>query len=297
MRKPVVVAPAMHHSMYEHPLLKENLQRLRSAGIHLIDPVLEEGKAKLPSVERIADFVTSLLTPHDMEGLKVLITAGPTIEPIDPIKRITNPSSGKMGFAFAKIAVNRGAAATVIYGPGTETPSPGMKVIRVQTTEEMKRAFDRELLEQPDIIVSAAAPQDFVVESPSPRKLRHDQEFTLKLKPAPRILDGARERAPRAFIVGFKAEHGVSDEELESAARMKLAEHKLDLVVANDVARPEVGFGTETSEVVLVGQNYTKRLRGSKERIAREVFDLAIKKLGRRGAERMFSREAFRGAP
>ena len=282
LRKPVVVVPAMHLSMYEHPLLKENLQRLRSAGVHIVEPVLEEDKAKFPPVEHVVEHVISLLGLRDMEGMKVLITAGPTVEPIDPIKRITNPSSGKMGMAFAKVASMRGAHVTVIYGPGPEIPPYEVEVICVQTTREMKEAFDRKLQESPDIIISAAAPQDFVVETPSPRKLRHDREVVLKLKPAPRILDNVRERAPKAFVIGFKAEYQVSDEELENVGKKKLAEHGLDVVVANDVARPGAGFGTDTNEVIVLTPDGSEKIKGSKERIARRVLDLALERLRER---------------
>lgn len=279
LHKPVLVVPAMHLSMYEHPLLRENLGRLRSAGVRVVEPVIEEGKAKFPPVEQVVEHVIFLLPPRDMEGLKVLITAGPTVEPIDPIKRITNPSSGKMGLAFARVAASRGANVCVIYGPGTESPPSGVRVIRVQTTQEMKDAFDRELSRNPDIIVSAAAPQDFMVESPSQTKLRHDRGVTLRLKPAPRILDNIRGRLPNAFVIGFKAEHGVSDENLESVGRKKLLEDNLDVVVANDVSRPGAGFAVDTNEVIVLTSEDSRKIKGSKDRIAREVLELALERI------------------
>ncbi len=283
LKKPVAVVPAMHLSMYQHPGVKENLEKLRAMGIEVVEPSVEEGKAKFPPVERVVDRMVSLLGPRDMRGLKVLVTAGPTVEPIDPIKHITNPSTGKMGMAFARVAALRGADVCLIYGPGTETPPPGVKVIRVTTTREMKEAFDRELENEPDIVVSAAAPQDFVVESPAPTKLRHDRETVLKLKPAPRIVDArVKERLPNACLIGFKAEHGVSDEELEQVGRQKLLGDRLDIVVANDVARPGAGFGTDTNEVVVLTHGLQQKLSGSKERIAREVLDLALQMLKNR---------------
>ena len=279
LRKPVVVVPAMHLSMYQHPLLKENLQKLRTAGVEVIEPVVEGDRAKFPSVELVVERMIALLGPRDMEGLKVIITAGPTVEPIDPIKRITNPSSGKMGIAFARVAAARGAEVCLIYGPGTETPPLGVRVVRVTTTQEMKEAFDRELESKPHIVISAAAPQDFVVESPSPTKLRHGQEVVLKLKPAPRIIDRVRERLPQACLIGFKAEHMVSDEELERAGKEKLTRDELDIVVANDVARPGAGFGTDTNQVVVVTKNASQKMVGTKDQIAKKVLDLALELL------------------
>ncbi|MFN4133347.1 MAG: bifunctional phosphopantothenoylcysteine decarboxylase/phosphopantothenate--cysteine ligase CoaBC [Candidatus Hadarchaeales archaeon] len=273
LQKPVVVVPAMHESMYRHPILQENLEKLKNAKIYIIDPVVEEGKAKFPPVEKIVDFVMRLLGPKDLVGINVLITAGPTIEHIDPIKIITNRSSGKMGIAFARVAALRGADVTLVYGPGTEAPPPGIKTIKVQTTLEMKEAFENEVKKKPHVIVCAAAPQDFTVASVSQKKLRHEEETTLKLKPAPRILDNVRELAPEAFVVGFKAEWAVDDRELLEIARKKLEDHDLDVVVANDLARPGAGFGTDTSEVVIVTKAQTLPVRGTKEEIAKIIFD------------------------
>ena len=173
LKKPIVAVPAMHESMYQHKLFQENLAKLRSAGVHMLEPRIEEGKAKLASVEEIVQFVIGLLGPRDMEDMRVLVTAGPTVEPIDPIKLITNRSSGKMGVAVARVAASRGAEVTLIYGPGTEAPPPNVKVVRVQTTREMCEAFKRALKSPQDIIVSTAAAQDFVIEHPAEQKLRH----------------------------------------------------------------------------------------------------------------------------
>ncbi len=277
--KPVVMVPAMHASMYGHKLFQESLARLRSAGVHVLEPRLEEGKAKLATVEEVVGFVISLLGPRDMEGMRVLVTAGPTVEPIDPIKIITNRSSGKTGVAIARAAAARGAEATLIYGPGTEAPPLNVKVVRVQTTREMRDAFERELTTNHDIIVSTAAAQDFAVKGPAEQKLRHAEPKTLDLVPAPRVLDGVRKLVPKAFVVGFKAEYGVTDEQLVEAARSKLEEHGLDMVVANDVSRPGAGFGTDTNEVIILTPTETKPMRATKGEIARAILDAAVAKL------------------
>ncbi|MBA7630871.1 Coenzyme A biosynthesis bifunctional protein CoaBC [subsurface metagenome] len=282
LSKPVVMVPAMHASMYQHKLLQENLARLRSAGIYVLEPRLEEGRAKLPEVQEIASLVIELLGPRDMQGMRVLVTAGPTIEPIDPIKLITNRSSGKMGIAVARAAASRGAGVTLIYGPGNENPPASVKLVGVQTTAEMRDAFERELSSRHDVIVSAAAAQDFAVERPAERKLRHSKPVTLKLVPAPRVLDGVRKLAPDAFVVGFKAEYDVSDEELLKAAKDKLGEG-LDMVVANDVARLGAGFSVDTNEVVIVTPSGSKSMHATKAEIARAILDAVVAGLrGRR---------------
>ncbi|KUO39173.1 MAG: hypothetical protein AVW05_01955 [Hadesarchaea archaeon DG-33] len=278
LKKPIVAVPAMHESMYQHKLFQENLAKLRSAGVHVLEPRIEEGKAKLASVEEVVQSVIELLGPHDMEGMRVLVTAGPTVEPIDPIKFITNRSSGKMGVAVARVAASRGAEVTLIYGPGTEAPPPNVKVVRVQTTREMCVAFDRELKSPHDIIVSTAAAQDFAIERPAEQKLKHFEPPTLKLVPAPRVLDEARKLAPNAFVVGFKAEFNVSDEELLAAAKEKLGEG-LDMVVANDVARPGAGFGSETNEVIIITSSGSKVMRATKVEIAKAILDAAMARL------------------
>jgi len=276
--KPVVMVPAMHASMYKHKLLQENLARLRSVGIHVLEPRLEEGRAKLPGVQEIASLVIGLLGPRDMQGMRVLVTAGPTIEPIDPIKLITNRSSGKMGIAVARAAAARGAEVTLIYGPGSETPPANVKLVGVQTTAEMRDAFERELGSRHDVIVSAAAAQDFAVERPAQHKLRHSDPVTLKLVPAPRVLDGVRKLVPDAFVVGFKAEYDVSDEELLKAAKDKLGEG-LDMVVANDVARAGAGFGVDTNEVLIVTPSGSTPMRAQKAEIARAILNAAVAKV------------------
>jgi phosphopantothenoylcysteine decarboxylase/phosphopantothenate--cysteine ligase len=278
LKKPIVVVPAMHGSMYGHKLLQENLEKLRSVGVHVVEPRLEEGKAKLATTEEIVLRVIELLGPRDMEGMRVLVTAGPTVEPIDPIKLITNRSSGRMGIEVARAAALRGAEVTLIYGPGTEVPPPSVRVLRVQKTAEMCEAFRRELEVPPDVIVSTAAAQDFMVEHPSAQKLRHSGPLVLKLIPAPRVLDEARRLAPSAYIVGFKAEHGVTDEQLADLARSKMEEHGLDMVVANDVSRPGAGFGTETNEVAIVTPTGSTFMRSTKAGIAKAILDAAVAK-------------------
>ncbi len=281
--KLVAMVPAMHGSMYSHKLLQDNLARLRQAGVQVMEPHLEEGKAKLPSVPEIVDFVLGLIAPKDMEGLRVLVTAGPTVEYIDPIKFITNRSSGKMGVAIARAAAYRGAEVALIYGTGTEAPPINVRVIRTKKTGEMCKAFERELKDHYDIIISTAAAQDFVVERLSEQKLRHSEPVNINLIPAPRVLDKARKMAPEAFIVGFKAEYRATDQQLLEVANGKLQENELDMVVANDVSRPGAGFGEDTNEVIIVTPSGQRRMSSSKAEIANAILGAAVAKLRGQG--------------
>jgi len=281
--KQVAMVPAMHGSMYSHRLLQGNIVHLREAGVRVMEPLIEEGKAKIPGVPEMVDFVLGLLVSKDLEGLRVLVTAGPTVEHIDPIKFITNRSSGKMGIAIARAAANRGAEVTLIYGAGTEEPPSDVNVVRVRTTAEMRDAFERELASHYDIIVSTAAAQDFMVERPAEKKIRHTEPVEIKLVPAPRVLDVARKLAPKAFIVGFKAEYQTTDEQLLEAANSKLHENELDMVVANDVSRPSAGFAKPTNDVIIVTSSGQKRLSSTKAKIANAIFDAAIVKLRGQG--------------
>ncbi|KXB00635.1 hypothetical protein AKJ42_00090 [candidate division MSBL1 archaeon SCGC-AAA261C02] len=279
LKKPILIVPAMHESMYSHKIIQDNLSRLKEAGIQVLEPKLEEGKAKLPEVEEIVNLVKSLLHPKDLTGKKVLVTAGPTLEKIDPVKIITNKSSGKMGIEIARAAEMRGADVTLVYGTGIETPPPAIKTLRVETTSEMQDRIRDELQGNYDVFVSAAAPQDFTVENVSEDKLRHSEPINLKLVPAPRIVDEVRERSPETFLIGFKAEYEVSDEELEKAARGKMEESQLDMVVANDLARSGAGFESSTNDVLILSKSDLKRVKSSKLAIAHTIFDLVADEL------------------
>ncbi len=279
LERPILLVPAMHGSMYSSKLLQKNISKVREAGVHVLEPRLEEGKAKLPSVDEIMSFVTDILGPRDMDGVRVLVTAGPTVEYIDPVKLITNRSSGKMGITIARAAAARGAEVTLVYGPGTERPPENVRTIRVERTAEMRDAVVRELQKGQDIVVGTAAAQDFVVETPAEHKLKHSEPREMRLVPAPRVLSDVRDLASGTIVVGFKAECGVSDEQLLEAAKKKLEEDKLDMVVANDVARPGAGFGTDTNDVLIFTGSEEKRMKASKLEIARAILDIAIGEL------------------
>jgi len=282
LNKPILILPAMHASMYRHPVLIENIKKLEKLGIEFIKPRIEEEKAKIASVEEVLEAIIAKFTEKDMEGLSVLITAGPTIEYIDPIRILTNKSSGKMGIALAKEAFRRGAKVTLIYGPGLVKAPSYIKVINVETSKEMLNKVKLELESNNyDIFVSAAAISDFMLEKPFPYKINtHNlNELTLKLKIAPKIIEDIKKISPKTFLIAFKAEYGVSYEELVKSSYELLKEVNADLVIGNDVAKQGVGFRTETNEVIIVDSNYNVEFvpLTTKQKIAKRIFDFALK--------------------
>ncbi len=283
---PVLIAPAMHEPLYDHPIVQENIERLKRIGVEFIEPELIEGKAKIASTEKIVRAVLTRLASHkkDLQGHKVLVTAGPTIEHIDPVRVITNRSSGKMGVAIAEEVASRGAETTLILGPGSVAPPAGVKTIRVESTEDMLNATVKELKERKhDLVFAAGAPSDYKPKSTSPRKIktRKEKTITLELQATPKIITEARKANPKAFIVAFKTEHNVSNDELVSEAFEILSEKTADLVAANDAGHEGVGFQTDTNELYVVDarKNVIHIPLSDKRIVARQLVDLAVKRL------------------
>jgi phosphopantothenoylcysteine decarboxylase/phosphopantothenate--cysteine ligase len=255
---PIIIVPAMHESMYRHQILNENIEKLKALGVEFVGPRIEEGKAKIAETEEIIEAVLRRLgAPKDFVGTKILVTAGPTLEYIDPVRVITNKSSGLMGIEVAREALLRGGEVTLVYGPGTATPPKGAKVIRVETTKEMYETVVSELKSQEyDVLIAAAAAADWTPKKHYDHKIptRKTPTFNLKLELTPKIIDTVKKISPKIFLVPFKAEYNASNEELIENAFKRLKEAKADLIVANDVARKGVGFGTETNEIFIVNK-------------------------------------------
>lgn len=285
-RIPVLIAPAMHEPLYDHPIVRENIERLKKTGVEFIDPEIVEGKAKIADTERIVRAVIAKLASHkkDLHGRKVLVMAGPTVEHIDPVRVITNRSSGKMGVAIAEETASRGAETTLILGPGSISPPAGVKTVRIESTEELLDATVRELRQgKHDLVFAAGAPSDYKPRSASSRKLktRKEKSITLELQVTPKVIAEARKAGPNAFIVAFKTEHNVSNDELISEAFEILSEKTADLVAANDVGHEGVGFQADTNELYVVDamKNVVHIPLSDKRNVARQLVDLAVKKL------------------
>jgi len=277
---PIVVVPAMHESMYRHPVLMENIKKLESLGVDFVGPRVEEGKAKIAETEEILEAVfRKLEVKKELAGVNVLVTAGPTVEYIDPIRVITNRSSGKMGVAIAEEALARGALVTLIYGPGMAVPPKSAKLISVETTEEMHKAVVSELKSKKyNIVIATAAAADWAPEKPFQHKVptRTTPKLILKLKPTKKIIKIVKKISPKTFLVPFKAEHNLSDEELVEKAFELIEEVGADLAVVNDVGRMGAGFEVDTNEIYIVDRNKTvvHVPLTTKREVAKRLFDV-----------------------
>ena len=276
---PVVIAPAMHSGMWEHAATRANIELLRSRGAVIVDPVTgplahgDEGIGRLADPDAVVAAVRGTLARHDLAGRRVLITSGPTHEPIDPVRYVGNRSTGKMGAALAAEAVARGAVVTVVLGPGAIVP-PGAEVVPVETAEEMRDAVLARF-DDADAVVMAAAVADFRPKSVSEQKLKKDVGVPeVMLEPTPDILAELGERRKDQVLVGFAAE----TDDLERAGRGKLVSKHLDLVVVNRVGREGTGFGADASEAMLVSSaGHPEPLRTwTKRELATAVFDRVV---------------------
>jgi phosphopantothenoylcysteine decarboxylase/phosphopantothenate--cysteine ligase len=277
-RIPVVVVPAMHGSMYQHPAVIENLKKLEAMGVTLVQPEEAEGKAKFPPNDTVIEAVVSLLKKKDLAGKRILVTAGPTRSYMDAIRYLTNSSSGKMGFAFAREAIARGGEVLLVSG-ATEASLPNCPRIKVTTTEEMLDAVVTEVRSKKyDLIIMAAAPIDFTISKKSAEKISSDTPVDLSLKPLPKIVREAKGASPGLFIIGFKAEYGLQPEELKSRAQERLLDSGMDLIVANDLSKPSTGFESETNEVYVLDKNgLVSHIPLSPKRdVASKVLDLYV---------------------
>ena len=285
---PVLLAPAMNTRMWQNPAVQENLAALTARGWHTIGPGAGEladgdvGEGRMAEPTEIAEAAARLLGPRDLTGRKVLVTAGPTREPIDPVRFISNPSTGKMGYALARSAARRGAQVVLVSGPAALADPPGVRVVRVTTAEEMARAVDAEA-EGMALFVAAAAVSDYRPKEPLARKKKKGEgDEPLVLTRTPDILASVGQRfanAPhRPVLVGFAAE----TEDLLANAREKLRKKRCDLVVANLVGQPGAGFGSERNTVTLVGSSEPVELTGTKDEVADAILDRAVELLGGR---------------
>ncbi len=261
---PVVVAPAMHEPMYDHPGVMHALERLEAWGVEFVDPRIEEGKAKIATEEAVVTGVARAVTPQTLAGEDVVVTSGATTESIDPIRTLSNRSSGKTGRAVARALHVRGADVTLVHdGPDVHYAD----VVRVETAAEMREAVAA-AVEDADALISAAAVSDFTVET-ADEKIRSGQSLTLELHQAPKLVDGIRESHPDLPIVGFKAETSGDDEAMVGRARDLASRVGLAFVVANDASV----MGADETRALLVRGDDVEELVGSKLDLGARVAD------------------------
>lgn len=281
----VLVAPAMNTHMLAHPTVTRNIDILLGRGVTIIEPVNgllacgEEGAGKMPDVPQLVEAVLAAEAKQDLVGRKVLVTAGPTREPIDPVRYISNRSSGKMGYAIAEAASRRGADVTLVSGPVSLSVPAGVTVVRVTTAAEMHGAVIASAASM-DVVIKAAAVADFAPSTVADRKIKKSEDsdsLTLTLRKNPDILADVAKVSPRPFIVAFAAETN----DVEENAREKLQRKGADLIVANDVADSTIGFDSNDNEVLVISRDgsVARIPKASKETVANRLLDLISERL------------------
>jgi len=282
-KAPVIFAPAMNVNMYNNQIVQGNIQRLKEFGYGFISPVSgrlacgDVGEGKLAQTEDIFEIIMSNLYPiKDMTGTKVLVTAGPTIAPIDPVRFITNRSTGKMGYSIAREARDRGADVTLISGPCNEKVPFGVSVIKINTNDEMRTAVISNY-EDSDIVIKAAAVSDYKPKVYSSSKIKKSENsLNLEFVRDNDILKELGLHKKNQILVGFAAESN----DLLKNAKEKLINKNLDYIIANDITKTDSGFGTEENKVIILSKDNDPIALDimSKKQVARELFNLINKK-------------------
>ena len=293
-RCPVLIAPAMDGGMWQHAAVVANVRTLRERGVTVLEPDAGElasglaGRGRLPEVDAIIEALERLLAPaRDLAGERILVTSGPTREPIDPVRYLSNRSSGKMGHAIATAALRRGAEVILIAGPTPLSPPPGAVYVPVETAEEMREAALQHL-GGATVVIKAAAVADYRAQHASRTKIKSkkDEELILPLVPNPDILKELASRKGGAFLVGFAAE----TDDVRAHATAKLKAKGVDLLVVNDVSKRGIGFEADENEVMLLDRwgGAVDLPRTTKLAVADAILDRA---LGLRAAAKQASRE------
>ena len=279
-RCPKIFAPAMNTRMYQNPIVQDNMKILENYGMEVVTPALgylacgDTGEGKMPEPEVLFESIVKALAPKDMSGIKVLVTAGPTREKIDPVRYITNHSSGKMGYAIARAAMLRGADVTLVTGKTDLTPPMGVNTVKIISAADMAQAV-KECAGEQDIIIKAAAVADYRPKYTSDEKMKKkDEDMCIELERTQDILGflGAHKKEGQ-FLCGFSME----TENMIENARKKLEKKNLDLIVANNLKEQGAGFGTDTNIVTLLSKEDTIQLPiMSKEEVADRLLDYIV---------------------
>ena len=273
-----VIVPAMNLAMWNTPHVQEAVRRLGKETL-VVPPLVEEGKAKYPPPEDVAEYVIDATAPRDYEGLRVLVTAGPTREYLDDVKFITTPSSGLTGYYFAREAAARGAEVTLVTGPTDLKPPSNVAVVKVTSVLEMYQAVI-ERAKHHDIFIFAAAPLDFYVEKKISGKIDSSlPQYQVTLRQAPKMAQDVKKYNPNAFVIGFKAEYNVDEAELLERTRRRM-EKGWNMALAHDVAK--MGFGTLKDRYILITKEGTEVLGPAHKReLARTILSVARGQLKR----------------
>lgn len=292
-RAPVLFCPSMNVHMYENPVVQENLDSLRRRGHRIVEPGTGflacgyEGAGRLAEPAAIVAEVERALTPQTLSGKRVLVSAGPNRERIDPVRFLSNRSTGKMGYALAGAAWRRGAEVALVSGPTALEPPRGVRLTKVTTAEEMRKAVEEEF-RRADVLMMAAAVADYRPSRPAPQKLKKEAgPLRIELERTTDILAALAPRKGRRLVVGFAAE----TENAVENARRKLRDKRLDLIVVNDVSRSDAGFEVDTNAVLLIDPATTVEVPlASKHEVAERILDRVEALLKHRGDARSASR-------
>ncbi len=285
---PIVIVPAMHESMF-HPILEKNISTLKKYGMDILGPRISEGKAKIARLDDIIDRVIDLLiTKKDFEGIKVLITAGPTREPIDKVRFVSNRSSGRMGIELAKEVAARGADVLLIAGECMVKIPDYINTVNVVTTDDFINAVKNELSSKDyNMFISAAAISDYKPIERIEGKISSDEvkELQVNMRLTPKIIDEARRKNYKVYIVGFKAETNVSRTQLIDRAYKRLLKSEIELIVANDIGRDDIGFSSKDNEVYIIDKekHITHVEKSTKRYVASRILDVALENYHKKG--------------
>ncbi len=270
---PILMCLAMHASMYENSAVKKNIGFLKNK-IEFVSPQIIEGKAKSPEPEDVLENVLRRFGfSSALKNKKVLMTAGPTIEHIDPIRVITNQSSGKTGISLASELISAGAKVTLIYGPGEEKPPKGAKIINVLSSKEMHVAVKTELRKKFDIVIMAAAVSDYVPSVRSKKKIKSSSSsMSIRLEKTPKIIDQIKKYQKDLFLVGFKAETNLTKTQLIKSAEKKLKEASADMIIANDIGASRYRKNPQNNQIIIIssGKNIVSKWT-NKEKISKLI--------------------------
>ena len=271
---PILMCLAMHASMYENSAVKKNIKFLKNK-IEFLSPQMIEGKAKAPEPEDVLEYILKKFGSSSvLKNKKILMTAGPTIEYIDPVRVITNQSSGKTGVLLASELISAGSKVTLVYGPGIEKPPKGAKVIKVLTSREMHEAVKKQMRKKFDVVIMAAAAADFTPEKPNKQKIKSTQNsIKISLKKVPKIIDQIKKIQRDVILVGFKAETNLTKKDLIRIAKKKLNESNADMIIANDIGSSRYKKNPNNNEVFVIDSKKV-RISGwkSKQKIAKFIL-------------------------
>ncbi len=267
---PVMIVPAMHSSMYRHPIVIENIAKLSKMGVEFVSPKLEEMRAKWPGQESITTAVVRRIGKRDMSGLRILVISGPTREPIDDVRSITNKSTGRSGVELAIEAYMRNACVEMWFGISGAKPPEYIAARGFESVSDLVTMVED--MHEYDIIINCAAISDYTLDKQAGKISSDKKEMTLKLHHAPKIIKLLRDRYPEAFLVGYKAEVGLGKEALVRKAKARMCEHKLDMIIANDFSK----VTEHDNSVEIISMYGVEEFQGTKTAIAEKLMDKVV---------------------